>query len=786
MAKPLKIVLSVVVGLLLLLIAAAIALPLLFDPNDYRDQIAQVVKKETGRELSLGDIKLQVFPWLRVAIKDATLGNASGFGAEPFAQVGQVNVGVKLLPLLFNKQIQVSTLQLDGLRLNLAKDAQGRSNWDDLLAAQEKKPEEPPADEPGSSFDLSTLDIGGLEINEAEIQYQDAQAKSQYRVAPLQLKTGNIRPGEPVDVTTSLGIESSAPPLKGTFKLAGTVTPKLDQQAVTVEDLVLSFKGNGFDMALDTELKGRVAADLLKQLVSVDELAIKLQAKNADFDLAAMVSAQLNADLKAMLFGLSSLKVDGTIGGKSIPGGNQKVALSSNVIAVDQKQGTLKIDALQAQALGLALKASILGKGIAGDHPQLSGPISIASFNPRDVLSKLDQALDTADKTALTQASLNADYDGSFTSAGLRNLKLQLDQTQVTGMLAVRDFATAAAEFALKIDSIDADRYLPPKAAETPAGKSAEKDGDINSIRLPTDLIEQLNANGTLDIGQLKINGLKLSDVQLKLSGSGKTAAKQQNLSAKLYGGNISLSNRVVPGKSPAYTLNTQLTALKAAPFLQDLLGKDYVSGLGNISLALTSHGQTVGDVRRALNGDVSMKFEQGAVKGFNLGQILRKGQAALAGNLNYSEDTPKETDFSAISVSGKIVNGVLKTDDLSAASPAFRLAGAGEIDLVKETINYLAQPTVVESSRGEGGKGLEELKGLTIPIKLSGSLFDPKYKLDVETALKQKATEKLRDELKGREDEIKEKINDKLGELLFGKKKQPAPAAEPEPAPAQ
>jgi AsmA protein len=91
-----------------------------------------------------------------------------------------------------------------------------------------------------------------------------------------------------------------------------------------------------------------------------------------------------------------------------------------------------------------------------------------------------------------------------------------------------------------------------------------------------------------------------------------------------------------------------------------------------------------------------------------------------------------------------------------------------------------------VESSRGEGGKGLEELKGLTIPIKLSGSLFDPKYKLDVETALKQKATEKLRDELKGREDEIKEKINDKLGELLFGKKKQPAPAAEPEPAPAQ
>ena len=264
---------------------------------------------------------------------------------------------------------------------------------------------------------------------------------------------------------------------------------------------------------------------------------------------------------------------------------------------------------------------------------------------------------------------------------------------------------------------------------------------------------------------------------------SGKTATKQQELSAKLYGGSISLNNRVVPGKSPAYALSTQLSALNAAPFLKDFLGKDYVSGLGNVSLALTSHGQTVGDLRRALNGDVGIKFEQGAVKGFNLGQILRKGEAALAGNLNYQESEAKETDFSVISASAKIVNGVLKSDDLAASSPAFRLAGSGEIDLVKETINYLAKPTVVETSRGAGGKGLDELKGLTIPIKLTGSLFDPKYKLDVEEALKQKATEKLRNELKGKEDELKNKINDKLGDLLFGKQRKQQPATDPAPA---
>ena len=74
----------------------------------------------------------------------------------------------------------------------------------------------------------------------------------------------------------------------------------------------------------------------------------------------------------------------------------------------------------------------------------------------------------------------------------------------------------------MKIDTIDADRYLPPKAPEPAAGTKKEpENSDINNIRLPTELLEQLNANGTLDIGQLKINGLKMSDVRLKLSGSG-------------------------------------------------------------------------------------------------------------------------------------------------------------------------------------------------------------------------------------------------------------------------
>src|SRR3546814_17533990 len=66
---------------------------------------------------------------------------------------------------------------------------------------------------------------------------------------------------------------------------------------------------------------------------------------------------------------------------------------------------------------------------------------------------------------------------------------------------------------------------------------------DINSVELPVDALNKLNAEGTVDLAKLKIDGLKLNDIRLKLSGHG-TQAKTQDLSAKLYGGSISLNHR--------------------------------------------------------------------------------------------------------------------------------------------------------------------------------------------------------------------------------------------------
>lgn len=760
MARPFKIFLIIIGVVLALLISAAVALPLLFDPNNYRDDIQRTVKDNTGREFTLGDIKLHVFPWLAVRVADVKLGNAAGFGAEPFAQVSEANVGVQLLPLLFSKKVVVSTVTVKGLKLNLAKNKEGLSNWADLSEEKPQREEKPPKPQGKNGFKTSDLNIGGVDIQNAVLSYADAQTGKSYRVENLNLTTGKVKPGQPFDFKLALALLSTAPELKAAITLAGTLD-----------------------------------ADLKSDLVKLPGLKLSLKATGKDLSAGAEFTADSKFNLQTQLLEMDGVKLQGSASGQSIPGGQQDLALTGN-LRFDAKQGALKFANAVLQAAGLTLNTEINGENLLGDAPRLSGPIRIQKFSPRELLARLGRnAPETADKNVLNEMSVNASYSGSFKSAALKDLSLKLDQTSASGSLNIRDFATQAIEFALKVDQLDVDRYLPPKR-DKPAGPAEEgKKGNVNDIQIPAETLDNLNAVGTLDVGLLKINGIKLSDARVKLGG-GKGEVKTQDISAKLYGGSIALNSRVAPGARPQYAAKTRLTALNAGPFLQDFLGKDYISGIGNFNLDVTSAGLTVGDLRKSLNGDIGFKVENGAVKGFNLAGILRKGQALLSGNLNYSETSPQQTDFAAITGSAKIINGVLKSDTLNAASPLFRLLGNGEIDLVNETISYLAKPTIVETSTGQGGKDLEQLRGITIPIRLSGNLFAPSYKLDLEAALKQKALSKFADkidinkeQLKAKEDEVrdqlKQKLNDRLNKLFGPRQPEPTPQ-QPAPAPAE
>ena len=132
--KAVKILAAALLSLLALAIVGAVILVSLFDPNDYKGYVTAFVEDRTGRSLAIADdLKLSFFPWLAIETGGIVLGNAEGFTETPFATIEKASARVKVLPL-FRGGIEVGTVELDGIELNLGRDAALRGNWEDLTA----------------------------------------------------------------------------------------------------------------------------------------------------------------------------------------------------------------------------------------------------------------------------------------------------------------------------------------------------------------------------------------------------------------------------------------------------------------------------------------------------------------------------------------------------------------------------------------------------------------------------------------------------------------------------
>lgn len=274
MARPLKIVLAVIGGLLgLIIIVAGVAIAT-FDPNDYRDVIETSVEDATGRQLTMnGDLSLSLFPWLGVEANDVMLANAEGFGPEPFAQVGQFGVGVKLLPLL-SKEIQIGTVRLNGMRLNLTRQADGTTNWDDLTATQEGEPPPPPeTTTTGNGFQLSSLAVEAVEISDAAIRWTDATGGQDIQLKNFQLSTGRIAPSttEPIPLSTAFEVSIAEPATQLTVDLVSELVADLNGRYFALNGLKIDGMASGDAVpagkqafALGTDLTFDQGAGLLK------------------------------------------------------------------------------------------------------------------------------------------------------------------------------------------------------------------------------------------------------------------------------------------------------------------------------------------------------------------------------------------------------------------------------------------------------------------------------------------------------------------------------------------
>jgi len=695
---------GILLGLLILLILGlSIVLPLVLDPNDFKDQITEVVQKKTGRQLTLGgDIGVTVFPWLGLELADVQLSNAKGFGESPFARIDTAKVRVKLLPLL-RKQVEMDTATLEGLQLNLAKDKDGRTNWDDLAGPAE---DPVPSDVKSGPESLAGLAVGGIHLRDTRIVWDDRSTGSRYVVDGLALNTGSVQLESPFDFDLVLQLQIDKPEMRSDIELSGEVWISSSLQQIRVRGMKSGVNAQG-----DTLPGGGVAGKL-----------------KADMDL----------DLEKQLLNLAGLSLE---------------------------------------TLGLQFEGDFHARSILGEVPDFSGSLDLQQFVPREAMKTLGQEIPvTADTTVLGKADGHLEVKGNTDNIQVDPFRFRFDDSELTGKLNIRNLAAPAIQINLNLDNIDLDRYLPPPSKEqvpaTPATGAAASAG-----MLPVDLLRDLNLSGKLNIGTLKAFGIRSTDVKMEVKAqNGKL--RMHPASAKMYDGAYNGDVTVdVSGAKPRLSMNETVSDIQVGPLLKDITGDDKLSGTANVKLKLNGVGNDLPTLRKTLNGNTSFSFTDGAVKGVNIAQLIREGMAKLEGKPAPKAQGPNKTDFSELIATTTITNGVVRNDDFMAKSPLLRMTGKGNVDLAKETIDYLLTVKLVGSLEGQGGAGLDSLKGIGIPVRVGGTFSKPTYRPDLQAALGEKVKAKVeeqKEELKEKLDEelekqLEDKVDDQLKEQLKG-----------------
>ena len=140
-----------VVAVAVIVAGAGLALPYLIDVNTYRGLIQTKAEETIGRKVTLGQMSLRVFPGLGIEVRDPAV--------EGLLKARSLTVGVRLLPLVFSRTIDLKKVVLDGAEITVAKAADGTWNFETPAAPSGVPPAEPTQPEAPRPFSLSSLVI---------------------------------------------------------------------------------------------------------------------------------------------------------------------------------------------------------------------------------------------------------------------------------------------------------------------------------------------------------------------------------------------------------------------------------------------------------------------------------------------------------------------------------------------------------------------------------------------------------------------------------------------------
>jgi uncharacterized protein involved in outer membrane biogenesis len=345
-----KIFFGVVIVLAVLFVALVIFVNT-FNLNKYLPQITQQASQSIGREVKIENAKLHfsVLKGVAASVEGVLVGDDPAFGTRPFLTVGQIRCGVRFLPLLTKRRVEVSYILIHSPEVNIIKGKNGKFNFESMMkpapspsspsggASQGQAPS--PSTPPPS---LPVLLVSSFQIDKAKVTYADQSMTPpmEFAAQDIDVEVTDFSLTEPFKIKAEASLFSPAP----NVRINGLGRLDMNQQQVRLDDV-----------HVDADLSAIDIKKLNKTVPALEPVGIQ------------SIKGNMNAVASQMLAGAGGLLVLSLEGQLS----DARVALKPLAVPVDKI--FMKFDASESKInvkeffLGLA-SGEVRGQGVVKDY----------------------------------------------------------------------------------------------------------------------------------------------------------------------------------------------------------------------------------------------------------------------------------------------------------------------------------------------------------------------------------------------------------------------------------
>ena len=548
---------------IVLVIVALFVFAATFDVNKYHGTIQSELEKRLARPVALGNMHLSLLP-PSFKVENPAIGDDSRFSADtPFVKAQELDVSVKLLPLL-HKQVEVNSLSLQRPSVNLIKNASGVWNFASVGhpegQTQPSQTAETPSKQPPSATPPKTspptdseqqFSLGELNIRDGQISVLDQQkSKTPSIYDHIDVTLKNFSPDKPFTVDASVHMAGAgsqearlqgrggpinngnpaATPFRGTLTLKqisiGDVSKFLNSPAL-----------NGTDGTISGETKinsdsGKLTAQGETQIQNA-----KVRGMELGFPVAAQydLTDDLGADLLTirnfiMKLGSTPLEMTGTINSKP----------TSPVLDLNVKANSVSIAEVtkMAAASGMALSQGTNATGNVNANIQVRGPGDKPALNGTVVGSNLQlSGKDIAQPVQIQSVNLNL----TPTQIQSNDFNMVSGGTTVNAHLLLRDYQSPKPTVDAIVRAPHAQLPAILSMAKAYGVTSLEKVSGAGTVNVDlhangpvkavstAEIMRALNGTIDLDLNNVKYSGANVSNELSKIAGFLNPSAASQS-----------------------------------------------------------------------------------------------------------------------------------------------------------------------------------------------------------------------------------------------------------------